>query len=207
MMRPLQGCRWPPFEGYNRWPLWRVGRYGEIGVFYDNFFMKYKMFFPLLSSCLLCSIIMVIQSYIVYRDKIRKRLKNQFTRTKNIGTARQIFGTVPRLPVPGGSLPPSGRLPPPGDYLREVVSAPLKFWALVPHCIWDRYVYTSKIGSTVPKNRQHGAKNLACRADFFSACKWGLSYPLNQNANVTKRARFAAFAISIVLQFLLTAAV
>ena len=36
------------------------------------------------------------------------------------------------------------------DYLPEVVSAPLKFWALVPHCIWDRYVYTSKIGSAVP---------------------------------------------------------
>ena len=36
------------------------------------------------------------------------------------------------------------------DYLREVVSAPLKFWALVPHYIWDRYVYTSKIGSAVP---------------------------------------------------------
>ena len=169
------------------------------------------MFFLLLSSCLLCSIIMVIQSYKMYRDKIHKRLKNQFTRAKNLGTARQIFGTVPRLPVPrlppGGRLPPSGRLPPPGDYLWEVVSAPLKCWAPVPHCIWDRYVYTSKIGSAVPKNRQHGAKNLACRADFFSACKWGLSYPLNQNANVTKRARFGAFAKSIVLQFLLTAAV
>ena len=36
------------------------------------------------------------------------------------------------------------------DYLRGVVSAPLKFWALVPHYIWDRYVYTSKIGSAVP---------------------------------------------------------
>ena len=88
------------------------------------------MFFLLLSSCLLCSIIMVIQSYIMYRDKIHKRLKNQFTRGKNLGTARQIFGTVPRLPAPrlppGGRLPPSGRLPPPGDYLREVVSAPLK---------------------------------------------------------------------------------
>ena len=36
------------------------------------------------------------------------------------------------------------------DYLGEVVSASLKFFALVPHCIWDRYVYTSKIGSAVP---------------------------------------------------------
>ena len=31
-----------------------------------------------------------------------------FTRTKKIGTARQIFGTVPRLPVP--RLPPEGSL-------------------------------------------------------------------------------------------------
>ena len=23
---------------------------------------------------------------------------------------------------------------------------------------------------------RHGAKNLACRADFFSACKWGLCF-------------------------------
>ena len=36
------------------------------------------------------------------------------------------------------------------DYLLKVVSAPLKFWALVLHYIWDRYVYTSKIGSAVP---------------------------------------------------------
>ena len=36
------------------------------------------------------------------------------------------------------------------DYLREVVSAPLKFWALVKHYIWDPCVYTSKIGSAVP---------------------------------------------------------
>ena len=141
MMRPLQGCPRLPFEGYNRtspqrspwrqkkvavvetWSLW-----GDKGCSMTIFFREYKMFFLLLSSCLLCSIIMVIQSYIMYRDKIHKRLKNQF---KNLGTARQIFGTVPRLPVPrlppGGRLPPSGRLPPPGDYLREVVSAPLKF--------------------------------------------------------------------------------
>ena len=59
-----------------------------------------------------------------------------FTRTKKIGTVRQIFGTVPKNPC--------------RDYLRKVVSAPLKFWALVPHCIWDRYVYTSKSGSAVP---------------------------------------------------------
>ena len=54
------------------------------------------------------------------------------------------------------------------DCLREVVSAPLKFWALVPHYVWDRHVYTSKIGSAVPWNRQLGAKSLACRADFLA---------------------------------------
>ena len=36
------------------------------------------------------------------------------------------------------------------SFTREVVSAPLKFWALVPYYFWDRYVYTSKIGSAVP---------------------------------------------------------
>ena len=91
------------------------------------FFREYKMFFLLLSSCLLCSIIMVIQSYIMYRDKIHKRLKNQFTRAKNLGTARQIFGTMPRLPVPrlppGGRLTPSGRLPPGGSLgTRKILS-------------------------------------------------------------------------------------
>ena len=65
------------------------------------------------------------------------------------------------------------------DYLQEVVSAPLKFWALVLHYMWDRYICTSKIGSAVPYNRQHNAKNLGCRADFFSACKWGLRRAVN----------------------------
>ena len=37
------------------------------------------------------------------------------------------------------------------NYLLEVVSAPLKLWALVPHNIWDRYVYTSKLGVPCPK--------------------------------------------------------
>ena len=71
--------------------------------------------------------------------------ENLFTRAKKIGTARQIFGTV--LIVY-----------PCRDYFQEVVSATLKFWALVPHLMWDRYVYTSKlevpclkIVSTVPK--------------------------------------------------------
>ena len=53
----------------------------------------------------------------------------------------RFFGTVPHLPVP--------RLP---------LGSTLKFWALVPHYILDRLVYTSKLGvpclkivSTVPK--------------------------------------------------------
>ena len=29
----------------------------------------------------------------------------------------------------------------------------------------------------------HGAKNLACSADFFSACKWGFSY-LNSEGKI-----------------------
>ena len=27
-----------------KWPLWRGGRYGEVGVQYDNFFREYNMF-------------------------------------------------------------------------------------------------------------------------------------------------------------------
>ena len=63
----------------------------------------------------------------------KETLKPHLHTLKKISAARQIFGTVPRLPVP--------RLPP---------AAPLKFSALVPHYIWDLYVYTSKIGSAVP---------------------------------------------------------
>ena len=62
-----------------------------------------------------------------------------------------------------------------GDYLREVGSAPLKFWALEPHFMWDWYVNMSKIVSAVPWNCQHGAKNLACHGDFLSMCKWGFT--------------------------------
>ena len=50
------------------------GRYGEVGVLYDNFLGEY-MFFFVLSSCLLYPIVLVIQSYILYRDKIHKKLK------------------------------------------------------------------------------------------------------------------------------------
>ena len=101
---------------------------------------------------------------------------------KKLGTAPQIFGTVPvnfehgtlnyrRVNV---SVPKKVRHWCPNfyciafsapclnkgcrDYLREVVSAPLKVWAQVPNFFWYRYVYTSIIGS---------AKHLGCRADFF----------------------------------------
>ena len=69
-----------------------------------------------------------------------------------------------------------------GEHLHECKSrsAPQTFWALVPHFIWDRYVYTLKIWSAVPKNGRHGAKNLPCRADFFSACKWGFKHGASQ---------------------------
>ena len=53
------------------------------------------------------------------------------------------------------------------DYLPEVVSAPLKFWAPVPKFFQDRYVYTAITGSAVPKNCQYGAKILGCRANFL----------------------------------------
>ena len=53
-----------------------------------------------------------------------------------MGTARQIFGTVPRLPVPRQ---------PPGDSL----GAP-KILSTGATLHVDRYVYTSKIGSAVP---------------------------------------------------------
>ena len=51
------------------------GRYGEVArVLYDKFWGEY-MFFFVLSSCLLYAIVLVIQSYILYRDKIHKRLE------------------------------------------------------------------------------------------------------------------------------------
>ena len=44
-------------------------------MLYDNFFRECNMFFFLLSLCLLCPIIMEIQSYIMYGDKIREKLE------------------------------------------------------------------------------------------------------------------------------------
>ena len=76
-------------------------------------------------------------SYISLLGFLTNYFKTPFTRAQKIGTTRQIVGTVPRLPV--RRLPPGGSLGTP----------PPKFWALVPHYIWDRYIYTSKIGSAV----------------------------------------------------------
>ena len=58
-----------------KWPLCRGGHYKEVGVLYDNFFREYNMFFFVLSSCLLYPIIVVIKSYMLYRDKIHKKLE------------------------------------------------------------------------------------------------------------------------------------
>ena len=44
---------WPFVSSVTKWPLWRGGRYGEVGVKNDNLsFSEYKMFI-VLSSCLL----------------------------------------------------------------------------------------------------------------------------------------------------------
>jgi len=58
------------------------------------------------------------------RVKVKSACKIPGTAPESFYT-KESFGTVPLLPVPR---------------LREVVSAPLKFWALVPHYIGDRYV-------------------------------------------------------------------
>ena len=48
------------------------GRYGEVRVLYDKFFFrKYNMFIVL--SCCLLYPIMIIQSYIRFRDEILKK--------------------------------------------------------------------------------------------------------------------------------------
>ena len=55
-------------EDRRKWPLWRYGRYGEEGVLHEQYFCReYNMFFLVLSSFLMCPIIMVIQSYITYK--------------------------------------------------------------------------------------------------------------------------------------------
>ena len=65
---------------------------------------------------------------------------------------------MPRLPVP--RLPPGGSLSTP-----KILStgATLHLGPIHLHIEnWECWA-----------NRHHSAKNLACRADFFSACKWG----------------------------------
>ena len=68
------------------------------------------------------------------------------------------------------------------DYLLEVDSAPLKFWAPVPHYVWDRYVYSPKlrvpclkIVSTAPK--------FGVPCHFFSVCKWGFNLHITSDSN------------------------
>ena len=59
------------------------GRCGEVTVMgtwgggggYKTIFLGSTTCFFVLSSCLLCPLIMVIQSYIMYRDKIHKKLE------------------------------------------------------------------------------------------------------------------------------------
>ena len=46
-------------------------RYGEVGVLYDNFLWSTTCFFV----CLLCPMIMVIQSHIIYTRNVRKRAR------------------------------------------------------------------------------------------------------------------------------------
>ena len=65
---------------------------------------------------------------------------------KKIGMARRIFGTVPRLPVLG--LPPGDSLDTP-----KILST-------------GATLHVGPIRLNV--------EDWECRADFFSACKWGL---------------------------------
>ena len=56
--------------------------------------------------CIFAKFILSVPAYHLYLHK--HETTTPFTRAKKIGTARQIFGTVPRLPVP--RLPPGGSL-------------------------------------------------------------------------------------------------
>ena len=87
-------------------------------------------------------------------------LKPHLHALKQIGMARQIFGTVARLPVP--RLPPGGGLGTP-----KILStgATLHLGPIRLHVEdWECRALKSSAR----------CQNLACRADFFSACKWGL---------------------------------
>lgn len=69
-------------------------------------------------------------------------------------SSRRVSGTVPRLPVT--RLPPGGSLGTP-----KTLGTGATFHL-------DRYVYSSKIWSAVPKDGQHGAKDVPCRTDFLA---------------------------------------
>ena len=69
------------------------------------------------------------------------------------------------------------------DYLPEVVSAPLKFWAPVPKFFQDRYVYTAITGSGIPKNCQYSAKILWCCANFLMHVKMGFKFMAARSFN------------------------
>ena len=54
-----------------RWPLW------EGGGDYMTFFREYNMSVIVLSSCLLCSVIIVILSYLIYTQKLELCLESK----------------------------------------------------------------------------------------------------------------------------------
>ena len=72
-----------------RWLLW-----GDRGVIiYAIFFREYNMFI-VLNSCLLSPIMIIIQSKIIYRDKIRKNLIQNYVLSQNVNvTKRERFET------------------------------------------------------------------------------------------------------------------
>ena len=85
-----------------------------------------------------------------------------------MSTARQIFGTVPCLRVP--RLPLEGSLGTP-----KILST-----GTTLH-LGPIRLHVRKLGVPCPKIVSTVPKNLACRADFFSACKWGLSRRFMRN--------------------------
>ena len=91
--------------------------------------------------------------------------KTPFTCVKKSGTACQIFGTVPRLPLL--RLPPRGSLSTP-----KILStgATLHVGPIRLHVEnWECRALKSSARW----------QKLGCRADFFSACKWGLRRAVN----------------------------
>ena len=64
--------------GRRKWPLWRGGRYRDVGVLNDNFLWSTTCFFV----CLLCPIVMVIQSYVIYTKSLNYVLNQRCLRKK-----------------------------------------------------------------------------------------------------------------------------